>query len=561
MDVRVSLMTVLILLIGIGGCTSADEGWTGPDSDSSPDSYPGGTDDPSLIGGGYGWIQVDSVPQGAFVEVDGTGQGTTPVSVQVSSTGTPSHRIRVTHPGYQEWTGHVSGNPAPGETISQTAYLVPVTVDPTPEPTITVLPTPIGGDSGWFKIESNPSGADVTFDSSYQGTTPVLVRVLVTATPSHDLKIRKNGYQEYFQRITYNPGRDETIPITASLVPLSPEGSITVTSDPSGAFATLDAGQQYLTPFSFPQVVTGMHTITVSKDGYVTYTTRVQVEQDSHPRVHASLSRTQVTGTLDLHSVPEGADVKIDNLWQGQTPQRIGNLAAGTHTLSLRLAGYQTVTREVMISSGQETRVHQVLEKVSPEARTGSLMVSTTPAGASVYLNGDYQGTTPVSGALDLTDLDPGIYTLLLTAQHREDLSTPVTVAAGRITPVNVELKPASTPAGMNGTLSISSVPAGAQILLDNRFIGYTPVILSSVGPGEYSLVLKMAGYGDYSNRVQIAAGMTTTASINLTPAAPVSPTPAPSPAEPAARSPLPLFLVPAGLAGALLLYRSGRQD
>jgi hypothetical protein len=514
------------------------------------------TVEPTSIGGDFGWVHIDSTPQGARVYFDGSDEGTTPVNVRVFSTGSPFHTIRVTKEGYQDWSAELSRNPLSGETMYQYANLVAI------QPTITVEPTLIGGDAGWFKIDTVPQGADVYFDETYYGTSPVLVKVMATATPSHDIRITMNGYRDYAQHLSYNPGRDQTVPLSIPLSPLARYGSISVGSNPSGALATLDSGPQYLTPCTFTGVLPGTHTITVSKSGYRTYTQQVVLSYGSQS-VYAQLAEKQPTGTLYVDSSPQGADVKVDNTWQGETPQRIGNLASGYHTVKLQLSGYQTITQEVMITTGQEIQINPELIKNPPEVKTGSISVSSNPAGASVYLNNDYQGITPSSGYLDLTDLTPGVYTILLREPQHEDYSTSITVTAGKITPVHGELKAPATPSAINGTLSIRSSPSGAQVFLDNRLVGITPVSISTVVPGQFGLILKMDGYADYTNQVQIAAGMTTSASITLVPLVTASPTASPSsvpssvPAE--TRTPLPWFLVPAGLCAALLMIRRDR--
>ncbi len=508
------------------------------------------TIEPTKIGGDVGWVSIDSVPQGAEAYFDGSFIGMTPATTRVLSTGDPSHSIKVSMSGYQDWTSHMSGNPAPGETLYQVANLVEI------QPTITVEPTIIGDESGFFKIDSAPQGADVTFDGTYRGTTPALIKVFVAGTPSHDLRVSMSGYKDYAQHLSSNPGNTETIPIFAPLTPLSPYGSVVVTSDPSGALATLDSGIQYLTPCTFSNVISGLHTITVSKSGYSTYTTQVQVSFNTQPRVYAPLTPIQTVGTLYVDSDPQGADIKVDNYWQGQTPQRIGNLAKGTHMLKLQLSGYQTITQDVMINTGQETRITPTLQRNPPDIKTGSVTVISNPPGASVYLNNDYQGVTPQTGYLDLSDLVPGVYTILLSDPQREDYSATITVVAGQTTPVQVDLKAAATSSSINGTLSVNSVPSGAQVLLDNLFVGITPLSLATVKPGQYDLVLKMSGYTDYVNKVQVAAGMSTVASVNLTPIGTPVPTTIPTSTQTEARSPLSILLVPTGLAVAFLLMK-----
>ncbi|HWQ67744.1 MAG TPA: PEGA domain-containing protein [Methanospirillum sp.] len=509
-----------------------------------------------------GWISVDSVPSDADVYFDDGYAGITPVLIPVSSTLSRSHTIRVSKNGYQDWSGHISGNPGPGETIYQTAYLIGIPPTITVEPTYTPTPTstPIGGGTGWFSVDSSPSGADVYFDGSYYGSSPIMVKVMTTATPSHTLLVRMNGYQDYTMDLPYNPGQDQTVPLYIRLTPLNQYGSILVTSSPSGALATLDSGQQYLTSCTFTQVLPGTHTISVSLSGYQTYTVRVQVNAGTQARADAPLIPIQTSGTLYVDSQPQGADVKIDNTWKGQTPLRIGNLIAGYHTVKLQLSGYQTASQQALITAGQETPVSLALIRDPPQVKTGSISVASIPPDASVSLNNDYQGLTPAAGSLDIIDLTPGSYTVSLQHPDYQSYVTTVAVIAGQITPVNPVLTASSHPSATNGTLSIASSPAGAQVFIDNLLVGVTPLVLPTTRPGVHTLLLKMNGYQDYSNEAEIKAGMTTTASVNLSPVAPatMTATSTPTPLPSATTSPLPGLLILPGLAVALLLFRRG---
>jgi len=60
------------------------------------------------------------------VYFDGSYRGTSPVTVEVSSTGNPSHTIRVTKSGYNDWEDSYSGNPSDGEYIYIDAALTPL---------------------------------------------------------------------------------------------------------------------------------------------------------------------------------------------------------------------------------------------------------------------------------------------------------------------------------------------------------------------------------------------------------------------------------------------------
>ena len=102
-----------------------------------------------------GYYKVSSDPTGGSVLFDGTNYGITPVTITVSTTGTPDHTITVSKSGYQTWTQFYSGNPSADQTISVFATLNPVV------------------QTGNIYVNSNPSGASAILDNGYdQSTTP-----------------------------------------------------------------------------------------------------------------------------------------------------------------------------------------------------------------------------------------------------------------------------------------------------------------------------------------------------------------------------------------------------
>lgn len=72
---------------------------------------------------------------------------------------------------------------------------------------------------------------------------------------------------------------------------------------------------------------------------------------------------------------------------------------------------------------------------------TGSLSVTTSPAGATVFIDGVQRGVSPAT----VPGLAPGSHTLLLMMNGYNDLSATVTIAAGQTATYTTDLSPAST--------------------------------------------------------------------------------------------------------------------
>jgi hypothetical protein len=54
------------------------------------------------------------------------------------------------------------------------------------------------------------------------------------------------------------------------------------------------------------------------------------------------------------------------------------------------------------------------------------------------------------------------------------------------------------------GTLQIESLPAGAQVILDGRSVGTTPLTLSDVAAGSHSVQIALAGHRGWRTSVSV---------------------------------------------------------
>ncbi len=467
------------------------------------------------VGGDVGYYSISSDPTGADISFDGQYQGTSPVTVEVHVSGTPGHTVSASKQGYQTWMETLPGNPAPGETVQVFATLIPIPV------TITV--TNVGGDVGWYSVTSDPSGSDVYMDGSYWGETPVTIQVYTTGTPGHTFRVSHPGYNDWTQTFSTNPPAGQTVNVFASLTPVQSTGSIYVTSSPSGALATLDGTNQQSTPTAYPNVPTGYHTVQVSLAGYQPYTQRVQVTNGATSNVNAYLTPYQYSGSLRATSSPSGADLSIDGTYRGDTPVTIGNLATGSHQVSLRLAGYQPWTGTVSITSGATTTISPTLV-ANPSSNTGWILVSSNPSGASIYLDGSYQGQTVAGSDYDIFDVSAGSHSILLHLGGYQDYSTSVSVASGQSVTVSATLNPSTQPGG-GGTIECVSTPGGADVYIDNQYRGITPLTLQNVPAGAHTLTFKASGYSDYNAPVQVADGQSIQVTAALSPISTPTPT------------------------------------
>jgi hypothetical protein len=132
----------------------------------------------------------------------------------------------------------------------------------------------------------------------------------------------------------------------------------------------------------------------------------------------------------------------------------------------------------------------------------GPLVVQTNPSGATIEIDGQPRGVTPLS-----LDLSPGRHTLKL-ANEGNVRSMPITIAAGNQVSQLIELPRASS---LLGELQVRTEPAGAQVTVDGHVYGRSPLTVEGLAPGAHTVVLEN-DLGSLRQDVKIEAG--TTASL-----------------------------------------------
>lgn len=139
-------------------------------------------------------------------------------------------------------------------------------------------------------------------------------------------------------------------------------------------------------------------------------------------------------------------------------------------------------------------------------------------AGASVICEGR-TGTTDASGYFKLTGIPSGPRTLEITKQGFNPLRIPVTIRKNEV----VNAIPADSTNGVlqpsaAGSISVSSNPAGAEILLEGQATGFiTPNTLANVSAGSHEVSVTLDGYDTPAAvSVQVAADQTAAADFTL---------------------------------------------
>lgn len=265
---------------------------------------------------------------------------------------------------------------------------------------------------GSLRVESDPSGAKVFLDNDYKGETPLNLKEI--SVGQYSLKLILSGYEEYNSTIAILPIL--TVKLSVDLVP-EPQaqdayGSIAVNSNPQEARVYLDNAYKGQTPVNLRELPVGRHTVKLLLPGYQEWSREITVSPSQTARISANLIVQPNYGSISIYSNPRGADIYIDDVYEGLTPLELNEISVGTHTIKLVMPGYQGWIQEIYISSSQVERISVDLE---PETSYGSIVVSCDQGGAKIFLNGTFKkATSDVSSSTILENIEAGYYELII---------------------------------------------------------------------------------------------------------------------------------------------------
>jgi TonB family protein len=142
------------------------------------------------------------------------------------------------------------------------------------------------------------------------------------------------------------------------------------------------------------------------------------------------------TGSLRVVTTPAGATITVDGSVRGTSPLRLRNLALAEHTVAISLQGFEREEQQVRLTGRRAAQVVELtLRPVRVAPTTGSISVTTEPAGATITVDG-----APLGGSGSI-DVPAGRHTVRAVLDGHEPASQEVEIEAGTTAQVSLTLK------------------------------------------------------------------------------------------------------------------------
>ena len=267
-------------------------------------------------------------------------------------------------------------------------------------------------------------------------------------------------------------------------------GRIAFNTNPEGATVTIRGTERGKTPLS-GKMRPGVYLVKFSLPGYRSSWKKIELAAGEQKNLVFSLE--EETAPVMITSTPDGAAVEFQGKKLGATPVILPALPHGSYTADLVRHGFNRQTVSWTIDSSIPKQV-----KVDLTSNLGTLVVTSRPKNAEVLLDGKVRGRTPLKD----NSVEEGAHSLELRRTGYISVQKKISVKRKETTYVNdvvMEVK--------SGSISIASRPAGAKVTVNGKNYGDTPVKLSNLKPGNFSIYLEKEGFDPVKRDVELPPG------------------------------------------------------
>lgn len=280
-----------------------------------------------------------------------------------------------------------------------------------------------------------------------------------------------------------------------------PVGVLSVSGNVQGAEVWVDGDKVGVLPYTGYHPV-GRHQVRVVADNFDPFVRKVELIEGLTKSLEAKLVAGQ--GTVEFSVVPPGATVHIDGNPVGPAPIRVRDLTPGEHSYKVIADGYEPTEAPFSFELG--SNVFFDLELLSS---AGLFHVGSTPAGATVWLDGDQLGVTP----LDISGVALGEHEVRVALDGYAQVFRPVDTSDGRKGSLDLTLDPKggglTVKTGSDAatvTINGSQVGQGARVRLPAVDRGTLQIEVSEPGFEPANLALRMPASGVVTVRASLVA-------------------------------------------------------
>ena len=280
-------------------------------------------------------------------------------------------------------------------------------------------------------------------------------------------------------------------------------GALSVQSSPAGVEVFVDGVTRGVTPAKI-SLTPGSHILELRGRG-VPRVIPLQITSGAQVSQYLEFAESPTTGLLVVHSQPAGANVTVDGVARGVTPLTVEGLASGDHEVILQSAT-GTSRHTVKVLAGTTASLVAPATPTAPASDgpvSGWISVK-APFLIEIREDGNLIGTTETERLM----LASGRHVLEFVNQtvgYRQ--SRTVHVVPGKVSAMTIELP--------QGTVNLNASP-WAEVWLDGRRIGETPIGNLAVPIGPHEIVFRHPEFGEKKHAISVTTAAPVRLSVSM---------------------------------------------
>ncbi len=246
----------------------------------------------------------------------------------------------------------------------------------------------------------------------------------------------------------------------------------------------------------------GSYTVQVSQQGYYDVTQNFEVGDEQNVIIDIEMRKLPGHVTVVTNPATE-AVVAINESETGTAPFGPIELLPGEHSISVRADRFLPYSGVINVPG--LGRHEQLSVQLVP--RWAEVAIDSEPPGAIIYAGEEQVGETPATielmeGSHPISVVRDGYsaWDGTVVAEPNTDTALPL-----------IRLQPA------NARLLVNSIPRGANVTVNGRYRGQSPITLDLAPDINYEIGLSKAGYGITSRKVRLEAAASDSITVDLT--------------------------------------------
>ena len=337
-------------------------------------------------------------------------------------------------------------------------------------------------------VASNFANVEVYVDGVYRGVTDSNYMLTIgDVTPGeHNIKLQQ-GSLVAEQRVNVT-STDISFRINLDHVAARPQYVI-FEVEPKWANVVVDGKNHVPDQYGLVTLVlsNGTYNYSVTANDYYTENGTLQVQG---AKIEKRIALWPAFGWLSVPNREDlnGANVFVDGTHIGTAPLKSNGIKSGTHNVRIMKTMYKAYEGTVVI---KDNEVATFSPKLEPDFADVTIKAG---EGCQIYVDNELKGTTTWSGRLT-----SGSH--LFEARKENHRTSSVTK---NIVPSSTNLNfNLADPAPIMGAINVMSTPGMADVYVDGKLVGRTPM-MHDLLVGSHNIELRKQGFKDYKQSIRV---------------------------------------------------------